>query len=94
MKISGSIVEITEAGDLITDIPAGDVSSGLDNPAVRVVVDDEHETFGIYRSPDGQPVLTLLAVLDDGQPLRLHLVGDSAAMMLGIRRGAAVEVHL
>jgi hypothetical protein len=36
--------------------------------------------------------MTLVAILDSDGPLRLHLVTDSASMMLGVRVGAPVEV--
>jgi hypothetical protein len=36
--------------------------------------------------------MTLIAICDNDDPLRLHLVGDSASMMLGVRSGAPVRV--
>jgi hypothetical protein len=36
--------------------------------------------------------MTLIALLPEQGALRLHLVSDSASMMLGVRVGAAVRV--
>jgi hypothetical protein len=53
---------------------------------------DEHETIGIFGDDHTQPAMTLIAILGDDGTLRLHLVSDSAAMMLGVRVAAPVEV--
>jgi hypothetical protein len=37
--------------------------------------------------------MTLIAIADGQEALKLHLVEDSAAMMLGVRAGAQVEVR-
>jgi hypothetical protein len=57
------------------------------------LVDQEHETVGIFGSDHGQPAMTLIAIADGQEALKLHLVEDSAAMMLGVRAGAPVEVR-
>jgi hypothetical protein len=36
--------------------------------------------------------MTLIAIADGDSPLKLHLVEDSAAIMLGVRPGASVEI--
>jgi hypothetical protein len=36
--------------------------------------------------------MTFIAITEPQKPLRLHLVSDSASMMLGVRAGASVEV--
>lgn len=92
-KIKGSVVEVTEGGDLITDISADKLASVAVSSETRITVDEEHETFGIYGSDHGQPAMTLIAIFDGSQPLRLHLVSDSASMMLGVRKGSPVEVR-
>jgi hypothetical protein len=37
--------------------------------------------------------MTLIAIADGDAPLKLHLVEDSAAIMLGVRPGASVEIR-
>ena len=93
MKSEGKIVEVSSDGDLITDISAEIVSSHNRTSQTRILVDEEHETFGIFESSEGQPAMTLLAVQAGEDPLRLHLVGDSAAMMLGLKPGASVRLQ-
>ncbi len=92
-KIQGTVVQINSEGDLITDIAEMQLA-GIDRSAeTKIVVDDEHETFGLFDANHNQPALTLIAIVDPNQTLRLHLVSDSAAMMLGVRKGAKVEVR-
>ena len=93
MTVDGKVVEVDAGGDLITDITADRLADCPRDAQVRIVVDDEHETFGLFDSAASQPAMTLLAIQEGDQPLRLHLVGDSAAAMLGIRAGASVRVH-
>lgn len=95
-RVQGKVVSISSTGDLITDITAnqlGGLPSGeaRKSDAVRVVV-DEHETIGIFGEEHSQPAMTLIAILGADDVLRLHLVSDSAAMMLGVRVSAPVEV--
>ena len=92
MTVDGKITEISEGGDLVTDIAADQLRGASRGASIRVVVDEDHETFGIFESAEGQPAMTLLAIQQGDQPLRLHLVGDSAAAMLGIRAGASVRI--
>ena len=92
MTVDGKVTEVNGDGDLITDITAEQLRGGSRDSTARVLVDGEHETFGIFESPEGQPAMTLLAIQRGDDPLRLHLVGDSAAAMLGIRPGASVRV--
>jgi hypothetical protein len=77
-RIQGKIVEITTQGDLITDLLAEQLQ-GVGR-------------FGIFSLDHQQPPMTLVALLDPPGALRLHLVSDSAAMMLGVRVGADVVV--
>jgi S-adenosylmethionine hydrolase len=91
-KIQGTVVEVNEAGDLITDI-AYDKWGGLKrSPETKIIVDDEHETFGLYEPAHDQLPMTLIAIAELNKPLRLHLVSDSASMMLGVKSGAKVEI--
>ncbi|MCY2974514.1 MAG: adenosylmethionine-8-amino-7-oxononanoate aminotransferase [Planctomycetota bacterium] len=88
--ISGNVIEVTPDGDLITDISVDQLSSVPRDESLKVVVDEEHETFGLFPADHQQPPMTFIAVLGSDDSLRLHLVGDSATMMLGVRKGAPV----
>ncbi len=90
--IHGKVAEVTPEGDLLTDITAEQIARAPSDETVRILVDDEHETFGIFPIEHDQPAMTLIAIAQPNSPLRLHLVGDSASMMLGVRRGASVQV--
>jgi hypothetical protein len=92
-KIKGSVVEISATGDLVTDLTESALASVGRSQETKIIVDEEFETFGIYGSNHEQPDMTLIAILEPGQPLRLHLVSDSAHSMLGVQKGATVEVH-
>ncbi len=91
-KIQGKVVDVSDTGDLLTDIDASKLASAPRDESVRILVDDEHETFGLFGDDHQQPAMTLIAILADSN-LKLHLVGDSATMMLGVRSGANVEVR-
>ena len=91
-RIQGKVVEVGPNGDLITDIAPKDWRDIPRSTETRVKVDQEHETVGIFGNDHGQPAMTLIAIADGESPLKLHLVDDSASIMLGVRTGASVEV--
>lgn len=91
-KIEGCVARVTDDGDLVTDIDAANWTNIPRDSTVCITVDDEFETFGIYSSDHEQPAMTLIAIAENDDPLRLHLVGDSASMMLGVRAGASVKI--
>lgn len=96
-RVQGKVTAISSSGDLITDITASQLAGlpegdARKTDAVRVIV-DEHETIGIFGDDHTQPAMTLIAILGSDDILRLHLVSDSAAMMLGVRVSAPVEVN-
>ncbi len=90
--LSGKVVEVDETGNLITDIQVESLAGAPQDASLRIVV-DEHETYGLYPPDHSQPSMTLVAILNESGPLKIVLVGDSASAMLGVRVGAAVEVH-
>lgn len=90
--LSGKVVHIDDSGNLVTDIPGASLSGAPRDASLRVVV-DEHETYGLYPTNHSQPAMTLVATVDEQGPLTIVLVDDSASAMLGVRVGAAVEVH-
>ena len=90
--ITGKVTEVTPDGDLLTDITYDQIAKAPSDESVRIIVDEEHETFGIFAANHNQPAMTLISIAQPDSPLRLHLVGDSASMMLGVRPGARVQV--
>jgi len=90
--ITGTVVEIDSSGNLITDILSERLDSAPTDASLRVMV-DEHETFGLYPPEHSQPEMTLIAIANGSEPLRIVLVGDSASAMLDVRVGAAVAVQ-
>ena len=92
-KIQGTVIQVNSDGDLITDIAEEQLAGVGRTNDTKIIVDDEHETFGLYDSNHNHPSMTLIAIVEPKQTLRLHLVSDSAAMMLGVRKGACVEVQ-
>jgi S-adenosylmethionine hydrolase len=91
-RVEGAIREIDAQGNLITDITSELLAHAPRDESV-VVRCDEHETMGLFDTCDGQPDSTLVAVFDAAGRLRLSIVGDSAAMMLGVRVGEKVTVR-
>jgi hypothetical protein len=90
-KIQGSVSSVDSFGNLITDITADMLRDAPQDERTRIIC-DEHETLGIFRTYEDQPAMTLLALIGSSGFLELAIVGDSAAAMLGIARGAPVTV--
>ena len=91
-KIQGTIIEVNADGDLITDISEKQLAGVSRTVETKIVVDGEHETYGLFDSKHDQPSMTLIAIVEPEKTLRLHLVDDSATMMLGVCKGASVKV--
>ncbi|MGC3972018.1 MAG: SAM-dependent chlorinase/fluorinase [Pirellulales bacterium] len=91
-KITGSVRSIDSFGNLVTDIPADKLADVPTDPDRVRVQCDEHETQGLFRTYGDQPQMTLVALIGSSGYLELAIVGDSAAMMLGVRAGAPVAV--
>ena len=91
-KIQGSVVAVTAAGSLVTDITAEQLRDVPRDERTQVRC-DEHFTQGIFPPTHGEPEMTFLAVLGDSRPLQLDIVGESASLMLGIRVGQQVTVE-
>jgi S-adenosylmethionine hydrolase len=90
-KIQGTVSAIDSFGNLITDITAEMLAGAPTDERVRIEC-DEHETLGIFKTYADQPAMTLLALIGSNGCLELAIVGESAAEMLGIRRGTPVTV--
>jgi S-adenosylmethionine hydrolase len=92
-RLVGSVVDISPSGDLVTDLTQAQLAAVGYNTETKVVVDDEFETIGIYGEDHKQPEMTLVAILGNDSPLRLSLISDSASRMLGVKKGAKVEIR-
>jgi S-adenosylmethionine hydrolase len=90
-KIEGTVSSIDSFGNLITDITSAMLEGVPRDESVRLEV-DEHETLGIYKTYDDQPPMTFMAVIGSTGHLELAIVGESAAAMLGIRKGIRVKI--
>ena len=91
MRIEGTVVSISESGNLVTDIEAGRLENIPRGDSVTVRC-DEHETLGIFDGEHNQPPFTLIAVIGGSGCLELEIVEDSAKIMLGVSIGEKVEV--
>jgi S-adenosylmethionine hydrolase len=90
-KIEGTVISISETGNLVTDITADHLRDAPRDETVAIRC-DEHETQGIFTPDHQEPEATFLAVLGPDGRLELEIVGVSASMMLGIRVGEKVVV--
>lgn len=90
-KIEGTVQSIDSFGNLITDIPEDALLNVPRGEEVTIFCDD-HETHGIFKTYGDQPEMTLIALVGSSGRLELAIVGDSAALMLGVRAGTPVTV--
>ena len=91
-KIEGSVVSVSDAGNLVTDIAGDQLAEAPTNDSVTVRCDD-HETSQIFDVHHEQPPMTLIALIGGSGNLELEIVGDSAKIMLGVRVGEKVVVQ-
>ena len=90
-SIQGEIVSVDSFGNLITNITR-DMLADVPTDLSVTIRCDSHETMGIFATYAEQPAMTLVAVIGSGDKLELAIVEESAAAMLGISVGTAVEV--
>lgn len=90
-RIGGNVASCDAKGNLITDI-ANDSVAGLTGDENVSVKFDAHETFGIFPTKHGEPDATLVASLGESGFLQIEIVGISLSDMLGIKKGAEVNV--
>ena len=90
-KLEGVVESIDNQGNLVTSITAGQLSQ-VPRGEETLIVCDEHETHGIFSDDHEQPAMTLIGLLGASGKLELSIVGDSAAIMLGVRAGTPVVV--
>jgi S-adenosylmethionine hydrolase len=91
-RIEGQVTAIDSFGILITSI-SREMLAGVPTDESVTVACEEHETQGIFTTYGDQPPMTLIALVGSGGMLELAIVQDSAAAMLGVKAGAAVEVR-
>ena len=90
-RIEGAVQAIDSFGNLVTNITA-DKLIHVPHGEETTIVCDEHETRGIFAAYADQPEMTLIALVGSSGNLELAIVGDSAAIMLGVAVGAPVTV--
>ncbi len=91
-EITGRVASVDSFGNLITDILA-DQLADLPSDERLLVLCDEHETRGLFRTYSDQPEMTLIALVGSSGCLELAIVGDSAKLMLGVGVGAPVTLR-
>ena len=90
-KLTGTVVAVTRAGDVVTDIAVAALESVPRDDRLRVSCEG-HVTLGIYPTDHGQPEMTFVASEGASGFLELSLVGDDASRFLGIKPGAVVQL--
>lgn len=90
-RLLGKIVEIDRYGNLISNIPAEQLTSLPCDDRLKIVC-DEHETFGLWRTYADQPAQTLMALVGSTSMVELAISNGNAAEMLGVRVGMAMEI--
>ena len=90
-KVEGRVQSIDSFGNLITDITDAALADAPRGDGTKITC-DEHETQGIFRTYADQPEMTLIALVGSSGHLELSIVGDSAAIMLGVKVGTPVVV--
>jgi S-adenosylmethionine hydrolase len=90
-RIAGRIESIDSFGNLITDITEAALAE-VPRAESTTITCDEHQTQGIFRTYGDQPEMTLIALVGSSGHLELAIVGDSAAIMLGVKVGTPVTI--
>jgi S-adenosylmethionine hydrolase len=90
-KIEGAVQAIDSFGNLITNITAAALADVPRDESLSIVC-DEHETRGLFETYADQPEMTFMALIGSSGYLELAIVGESAALMLGVPVGSPVVV--
>jgi S-adenosylmethionine hydrolase len=90
--IEGQVISVDSFGNLITNITR-EMLAGVPTDESVTVRCDEHETQGIFQTYADQPAMTLVALIGSNDQLEIAIVEDSAQIMLGVGKGAPVEVR-
>jgi len=90
-KIEGKVVEVSDSGNLVTDIAVEQFADADRGDSFKVKFDG-HETVGLYETEHGQPAATMVASVNKAGFIEIEIVGVSLSDMLGIGIGVAVGV--
>jgi S-adenosylmethionine hydrolase len=90
-KIRGQVIEIDSFGNLITNITT-DLIAGQPTDTRVCIVCGIYETFGIFRTYADQGPGLLLALVGSSGRVELAIVGDNAAVRLGVSIGTPVVI--
>jgi S-adenosylmethionine hydrolase len=91
-KITGQIQSIDSFGNLVTDITEAALAD-VPRGESTIIHCDEHQTHGIFQTYADQPEMTLIALVGSSGHLEIAIVGDSAAIMLGVKPGTPVKIE-
>ena len=91
-SIEGRVTGVTPEGNLVTDIAVERLRDLPRDERLSITV-DEHLTVGLFTPDHTEAPMTFLGLLAPSGFLELCMVGDSAAMMLGVRAGEKVVVR-
>jgi S-adenosyl-L-methionine hydrolase (adenosine-forming) len=91
-RIEGQVISVDSFGNLITNITREMLAGAPTDESITVRC-DEHETQGIFQTYGDQPPMTLVALIGSNDQLEIAIVEDSAQIMLGVGKGAPVEVR-
>ena len=89
--ISGTVVELSPGGNLITDIETNQLGSAPRDEALTIRFGG-HETYGLFEDDHGQPEGTLVAKINSAGRIEIEIVGLNLSQMLGIPVGEAIEI--
>jgi hypothetical protein len=91
-SIEGRVTGVTPDGNLVTDIAVDRLREAPRDERLSITC-DEHFTVGLFAPDHKEPPMTFLGLLAPSGFLELCMVGDSAALMLGVRAGEKVVVR-
>jgi S-adenosyl-L-methionine hydrolase (adenosine-forming) len=90
-RIDGAVLEIDSFGNIITNITAEMIGRRPTDKRACIVC-NIYETWGIYHTYADQPQGTFCALIGSSGRLELAIVGDNAALRLGLKRGMPVVI--
>jgi S-adenosylmethionine hydrolase len=90
-SIEGTVTQVNDAGDLITDISVEMIESAPRDQSVSVSF-GPHETLGIFDKDHTEPESTLIALVGPSGFLEIGIVGVSIHEMLQVGVGEKIVV--
>jgi S-adenosylmethionine hydrolase len=89
--IEGTVVSINQAGNLVSNITAGQLADAPRDERVTIGCGG-HETNCILPPDHNEPESTLLAMIGESGTLEIGIVGMSISEMLGLKVGEKIVV--